>query len=149
MSVLMKDSYIFVQPGQKAFKIASNFTNYLEIGAKGITDFYLEAKVENDEFIFNAIIYDPKSKEYCRIINNFPEKSEFRKEMTLYGYNIFSKTGELLFGIEAQEEICYLKGKIYSANGEVVAEGKDNDYLIYRGPATIGKLGNSRGIVFT
>ena len=68
MSVLMKDSYIFVQPGQKAFKIASNFTNYLEIGAKGITDFYLEAKVENDEFIFNAIIYDPKAKEFCRII---------------------------------------------------------------------------------
>lgn len=148
MSVLMRGNYIFVQPGQKAFMVASNFTNYIEIGAKGITDFYLEAKVENDEFIINAIIYDPKSKEFCRIINNFPEKSDFRKEMTLYGYNIFSKTGELLLGIEAQGEVCYLNGKIYSANEEVIAERKDNDYLIYRGPATIGKSGNSIGIVF-
>lgn len=64
--------------------VASNFTNYIEIGAKGITYFYLEAKVENDEFIINAIIYDPKSKEFCRIINNFPEKSCAQRSVLLW-----------------------------------------------------------------
>ena len=147
MSVVMKGNYIFVQPGQKAFMIASNFTNYLELGAKGITDYYLEAKVENDEFIINAKIYDPQNKEFCIVTNNFPEKSDFRKEMTPNGYCIFSKTGVLLLGIEANAEICYLKGKIYNISGEVVAEEKNEDYMIYRGPATIGKLGNSMGIV--
>lgn len=147
MSIFIKGNYIFVRPGEKAFKISSNFSNYLELGSKGITDYYLEAKVENGEFIINAKIFDPINKEFCEVINNFPQKSDFRREMTPNGYRIYSKADELLLGIEAAGEICSLKGKIYTTSGEVIAEEKDEDFMIYRGPAIIGKSGNSMGIV--
>lgn len=147
MSVIMKGNYIFVQPGEKAFKVASNFTNYLELGAQGITDYYLEAQIGNGEFVVNAILLDLHGRVACRIANNFPEKSECRREMTRSGYRILSISGELLLGIEAPENVCLLRGTIYDAKGGIVARDREDDFLIYHGPAILGKSDGSLGIV--
>ena len=147
MSIVMTGNYIFVQGGEKAFKVASNFTNYLELGAQGITGYYLEARVENNEFLINATLLDPRGEIVCRIVNNFPERPECRKEMTPNGYRITSVSGELLLGIEAHGNVCLLRGRVYETNGGIVAEDKGDDFLVYHGPAVLGKSGTSLGIV--
>ena len=40
----MLDSYIFTSPGEKAFLVSLNYVNYIELGKKGVTAYYLEAK---------------------------------------------------------------------------------------------------------
>lgn len=147
MGLVIRGSYLFVQPGQKALKVASNYTNYLELGINGITEYYLEAKVDNNDFLINAVLLDSQGKFSCKVVNNFPEKSECRREMTPLGYRILSATGELLLGIEAHGELCSLKGTIYDSRGAIVAQEKDDDFLIFHGPAVLGKLGTSLGIV--
>ena len=147
MSTMLKGNYIFVQRGQKAFKIASNITNYVELGVPGITDYHLEAKIEHDEFIINATLFNPNVKEPCRIVNSIPEKSDYQKVMTPHGYNFLDIGGELLLGIAVNEEnLCTLQGKIYDSSGRLIAEDKDSDFLIYHGPAVLGKSGSARGI---
>jgi hypothetical protein len=114
---------------------------------KGTTDYYLEARIEDDAFIINATLFDPQDNRRCRIVNNFPEKSDCRKEMTPSGYRILGSSGGLLFGIDAQGEICHLKGKVYDSKGEIIAQEQDDDFQIHRGPAILGKSGSSLGIV--
>lgn len=147
MSVVMKGNYIFVQPGQKCFRVASNLTNYLELGVKGVTAYYLEGRIEVGEFLVNATLLDPTGRKACQIINNFPEGPGCRKEMTKNGYSILSHSGELLLGIEATGDVCSLKGRIYDSTGVVVARDEQDDFLIFRGPAVLGKSNGSLGIV--
>jgi hypothetical protein len=147
MSVLMTGNFIFVRPGEKMFKVASNFTNYLELGAQGVTGYYLEAKIEKGDFLINATLLDAQGKIPCRIVNNFPERSGCRKDMTPHGFRIFSSSGQLLLAVEAPAEVCFLRGSIYDEKGEIVAQDVGDDFLIYHGPAVLGKSGNSLGIV--
>jgi hypothetical protein len=149
MSVALKGNYIFVQPGQTAFKVASNFTNYLELGVAGATDYYLEARIEGEEVLINAVLVDPQSKSTCRVVNNFPERSSCRREMTPHGYRILSPSGELLLGIEldVRTRVCHLRGTVYDAKGNVIARDDGDDFLIHHGPAVLGRSGQSRGIV--
>ena len=137
--MVMTDNYIFVRPGEKAFRVASNFTNYLELGAQGITSYYLEAKVENDEFVINATLLDAQGRSSCRIVNNFPQNPECRKEMTPSGYRIVDDVGQPLLEIEAQTSVCHLRGTIYNASGGIVAQDEKDDFLVYHGPAILGK----------
>ncbi|MBI4601107.1 MAG: hypothetical protein HY721_04015 [Planctomycetes bacterium] len=149
MSVALKGNYICVQPGQKAFKVASNFTNYLELGVAGATDYYLEAWVEGGEVFINATLVDPQAKSFCRVVNNFPERSSCRREMTRQGYRILSQSGQHLLGIEldVSTNVCHLRGTIYDAKGNVIAQDDGDDFLIHHGPAILGRSGQARGIV--
>ena len=147
MNVLMKDYYFFVSPDEKAFRISSNYANYIELGKEGITDYYLEALIENDDFIINAVLHDPAEREPCNITNSVPGKSNFIKITTPEGYHIKNKKGQLLFGIERKGNLCLLRGKIMDLKGNVIAEDVDDDFLIYQGPAILGKSGNARGLV--
>ena len=117
MSVTMSGNYMFVRPGEKAFRVASNFTNYIELGAKGITPYYLEGKVESDEFVINASLLDARGKASCRIVDNFPQGPGCTKAMTPNGYRILSGSGELILAIEVNDEICLLMGTIYDPAG--------------------------------
>jgi hypothetical protein len=143
----MRGNYIFVQPGQKMFEAAGNYTNYLELGSPGQTAYYLEARVENDEFLINATLPDPRSNGVCKVINNFPQAGNCRKEMTPLGYRILDDGGQLMLGMEVDRNVCQLRGNIYDANGSVVASGDERGFLVHRGPATLGKVGNARGVV--
>ncbi|MFC1783011.1 hypothetical protein ACFL02_05445 [Planctomycetota bacterium] len=148
MSVTIKGNYFFVKPGQKAYKVASNFTNYLELGLNRISDYYLEAKIEKDEFVINALLLDKQGNPVCKIMNSDPGKTACRKEKTPKGYKFLNKAGEFLIGIETSENnLCLLRGKIFDSNGQIVAEDVNDDFLIYHGPAVFGKSGNTRGMV--
>jgi hypothetical protein len=143
----MSGNYIFVQRGRKAFKVASNFMNYLELGAQGLTGYYIEARVENDEFLINAILLSPRGEVCCSIVNNFPKQPNCRKEMTPTGYRIVDGSDQLLFGIDVVGSVCRLRGTIYDGSGGIVAQDKGDDFLVFHGPAILGKSGNSLGIV--
>lgn len=147
MSVLMKGNYIFVQPGQKCFRVASNLTNYLELGVKGVTEYYLEGRIETGEFLVNAALLDATGRKACEVANNFPQGPDCRKEMTRNGYRVLSHSGELLLGIEANGDVCSVKGRIYDNTGVIVARDEGDDFLVFRGPAVLGKSNGSLGIV--
>jgi hypothetical protein len=149
MTLLMKGNYIFVQRGQKAFKVASNFTNYLELGALGITEYYLEARIEEDAFMINATLLSPQGKLACRVVNNFPDRAGCRREMTPDGYRILTPEGQLLLGIAVRGDFCHLLGIVYDTKGNIVAQGLEDDFVIHQGPAVLGKSQTARGIVLS
>ena len=148
MPVFMRGNYIFVEPGRKCFEVSSNFTNYLELGIQGITKYYLEAKIENDEFKISGILLDKDGEILCRLKDNFIETSGgCNKEMTRYGYRIKNKDGKLVLEIQVENDlICHLKGTIYGESGEIIAQDREGEFIILKGPAIIGKSGNAIGI---
>ncbi len=147
MSVVMTGNYIFVQPGQRCFRVASNLTNYLELGVRGATEYYLECRIDAGDFVINATLLDRAGRKVCDILNNFPQGPDCRKEMTRNGYRILGRSEDLLLGIEATGDICSLKGTVYGNGGAIIAEDRGEDFLIFRGPAVLGKSNGSLGIV--
>lgn len=147
MTVTMRGNFIFVQPGQKAYKVASNFTNYLELGLLGGTDYYLLARVENDEFLIDAQLHEPNTGAAVEIKDNFPIGDAVTREMLPNGYRVLDSTGELMIGIEVDDNICMIRGRITAGDGSIIAESSQDDFLIYRGPAVLGKSGEARGLV--
>ena len=148
MPVFMKGNYIFVERGRKCFEIASNFTNYLELGTQEITPYYLEARIEEEEFKVSGTLLDKNGEILCRLKDNFIEASkDCNKEMTQTGYRIRNKEGILIFEIHVENDlICRLKGTIYGASGEIVAQDREGEFIILKGPAILGKSGSSIGI---
>lgn len=147
MPIFMKGSYFFVRPGQKCFEISSNFSNYLEIGNRGVTEYYLEAKIDNDEFKISGTLLDEKGEILCTLDENFIEKSQgCTKEMTRNGYRIKDNDGNQIFEIRVEDNICRLQGTIYSKSGDIVAKAQEGNLVILKGPAIIGKANGSIGI---
>jgi hypothetical protein len=148
MAVVMKNNYIFVQPGEKAFKVASNYTNYVELGQPGITDYALQARVQDDEFVINADFVDPEGRERVNVAENVPQSSGLSRRMLVNGYRIEDEAGRLVLGLEVlPDDVCVIRGAVYDSRGDVVAESRDDDFIIHRGPAVIGKSGDAQGIV--
>lgn len=150
MPVVMKGNYIFVERGRKCFEISSNYTNYLELGIREITKYYFEAKIEGDEFRVSGILLDRKGEVVCHLKDNFVEPIKGKgcnKEMTSYGYRILDEDGNLIFEIKVERDlICHLKGTIYGTSGEIIAQDKESDFVVLKGPAIIGRSGNAIGI---
>jgi hypothetical protein len=146
MSVKLRDLFVCVLAGEKAFRAAGNFTNYLKLGMQGITGYYLEARVENDQFLVTATLLDPHGQVCCRILDNVPQGAECRKELTQDGYRILDKSGAMIFGMEVRGEICLLRGTLYDDQGGILAEGVGDEFLIDHGPAVLGKSGQSIGM---
>lgn len=149
MAVIMRGNYFFVQPGAKCYKISSNFTNYFLLGIVNIGPYFLEAKIVEDEFAISGKLLNPQGKLSCNVENNFVTSTQnVAKEMTPSGYRLKEEdTGRMLLEMMVIEKgICLIKGIIYNENGNVVAEDKDQDFVIYSGPAIIGKSGNAIGL---
>ncbi len=145
--VIMRGNRFFVRPGEKCYKVTSNLTNYLLVGSPGITEYYLEATIEADEYVLNAILLGPNGKRLCGIERNFPSEGEgCTKEMTPRGYRIRDASGSSVLEIEAWEEYCIVRGRVYNAAGEIAAKDSGDDFLILKGPAVIGRSGNSIGM---
>ena len=147
MAAAITGNYVFVRPGQKAFKIASNYTNYVKLGIKGVTPYYLEGKVESDEFVINALLLDRNGKAVCEIVNNFPQGQGCRRRITPQGYVVEDEQGNPLLEIKVVENLCLLKGTLYGPDGEIVARDSNDDFLVYHGPLVLGKSGGSLGLV--
>lgn len=148
MPVVMRGCYFFVQPGQKRFEVSSNFTNYLELGTPGKTRYYLEARIDGDEFKISGIMLDESDNELCRLKDNFITTSKgCQKEMTQVGYRVRDSKGNLIIEIGVDRDmICHLKGVIYGDKGEIIAQSRNGEFVVLKGPAIIGKAGNAIGI---
>lgn len=149
MPIHMSGNYIFVGPGQKHYVVASNFTNYFEIGTRSVTAYYLEGRIENNEFIVNGRLFVPGCNDWCEIRNNMPTGGLCTKIVTPHGYRIDDSSGNTILELSAPPNglQCIVSGKIFDSNGEIVAAGDSAGLNINRGPAVIGKSGNARGIV--
>jgi hypothetical protein len=146
MPIVIRGSYFFVRPSQKRYEIASNFSNYLEIGELGITPYYLEARIEDNEFKISGTLLGADGEVLCTLKDNFISASKgCTKEMTQFGYRIHSN-GTKIFEIRAQDDICHLEGVVYSRTGEIIAQSKDGLFVILKGPAIIGKSNGSIGM---
>jgi len=148
LPIFLKGNYIFVDRNSKCYEVSSNYTNYLELGIHGITRYYLEAKIEGEEFLISGILLDKKGDVLCQLKDNFIDESkECRKEMTRYGYRINDIEGNLVFEIHVENDlICHLRGIIYEESGEIIAQDKEGEFIILRGPAILGKSDGSIGI---
>lgn len=148
MPVVMGGNYIFVQPGEKCFEVSTNYTNYIELGVREVTPYYLEARVEENEFKISGTLLDKSGHLLCIIRDNFIEASGgCGKEMTTSGYRIKDVSANTVFEIQAEDDlVCHLKGTIFGELGEVVAKDEGGAFLIFKGPAIIGKSGMSIGI---
>ena len=150
MGVRLIGNYIFTSPGQKAFLVSSNYVNYLELGRKGVTDYYLEAKIEKGEFLVSGILYDSKGIPLCNIKENHLENIEGNCVFELLEEQSYQvvEHGDVIFRLFLKEpNICVLQGKFYDSGGNLIGEGDGDDFRIYKGPAVLGKSGNSLGIV--
>jgi hypothetical protein len=148
MSLTISGSYFFVQPGEKCYKVASNYTNYLQLGVKGVTKYYFESKIVDDEFLISATLLDKEGKVACELSNNFiTEGKGCTKEMLPNGYRVLDKSREKIFEILVSEKnICELKGPIYDGDGNLIAKDENGNYLVFRGPAIIGRSDGAIGI---
>lgn len=146
MPIVMSGNYIFVRPGEKCYKIASNFTNYVEVGLPGGTEYYLEARIESDSFVLNGILWGPGGTP-INLRDNFPDGPASRRQVLPNGYRILAQDGQPLLGIEVVGDVCLIRGRLLDKDGAVIAEESGDDFLIHRGPAVLGKSGGSRGIV--
>lgn len=150
--ILLKGNYIFVNPGGKAFLAASNYVNYVELGHPGSDGFSLVATIENDEFVVSAQLYDERGNFVCKVEDNSVREHSNVEVHFLPegGYEIIGPEGSLVLRLALageHGEVCILQGKFYDEQGELVAEGSEEDLLIYKPPAVLGKSGSARGIV--
>ena len=150
--ILLKENYIFVNPGEKAFRAASNYVNYVELGQPASDQFFLVAAIENNEFTVSARLYDERGEFVCRIDDNSVREHRGSKVQFLSegGYEVIGPEERLILRLALageRRELCLLQGRFYDEQGELVAEGNEEDFLIYKPPAVLGKSGLARGIV--
>jgi hypothetical protein len=147
MPLFITGSYFFVRADQKRYEISSNYANYIELGTRNVTSYYLEAKIENNEFKISGKLLGTTGEVLCDLKDNFIEATtNCTKEMTAYGYRIKDARQNRIFEIRVEAQICHLEGTIYSSSGEIVAQGKETTFVILKGPAIIGKLDSSIGL---
>lgn len=144
-SMKLSGNYIFTRPGEKCFEISSNFTNYIELGIQGITKYYLEAKIEGNEFKISGTLLDKKGIVIC-ILEENSVKDSCNKEIVNDGYRIKDKDKNPILEIKINNNICHLKGVIYGESGEIIAQDKEGYFMVLKGPLTIGKSGEFIGI---
>jgi hypothetical protein len=150
--IFLRGNYIFTSPGQKAFLVSSNYVNYVELGRKGIADYYLEAKIENDEFVISGRLYDSHGNFICALRGNHLEEMQ-RKCKIVYdeqgrGYKVIDDDQKVLMELYLRDEnTCIIKGEIYDNSGKLVAKGNGENFLIFKGPAVLGKKNGALGIV--
>jgi hypothetical protein len=148
----MRGNYIFTGPGQKAFLASSNFVNYVELGKKGVTKYYLEAKIVGEEFVVSGILYNSKGTFLCKLINNHLEDMQRKCEMVfdkeMKGYKVLDENKEVIIELFLKDKnTCILRGSFYDEKGNLLATGSGEDLLIFKGPAILGKSNGSLGIV--
>jgi hypothetical protein len=152
MPIVMRENYIFTSPGQKAFLASSNYVNYIELGKKGVTAYYLEAKIENRDFIVNGRLYDAHGDFICMLRKNQLEEMQKKCKMVFdakgRGYKVVTENDQVIIELFLRDEnTCILRGTFYDEKGNPVAKGNERDFLIFRGPAVLGKSNGARGIV--
>lgn len=137
-----------VQAGQPALEIATNLCDWLELGTREGTDYWLEGQIVNGgEFLFNGRLFIPNSGNAAgTVIDNFPKSAApqgwtKRPRADGNGYELVSSDGTILFGYRVDGRICHVTASIYAADGDIVAESTPSEFRVYRPPMKIGRGG--------
>jgi len=153
MPIHMRGNYLFVSPGEPCFLVSSNYTNYLELGRPGTDDFFLVAYIQEKQHLIDAALFNSEGKPECRIAQNHID-TVFAGDWTVRpiiqgGFFVADSKANILAKVSLIEngEVCLIEGNFYNRAREIVAKGDEKDFLIFKGPAVIGKSGLSRGIV--
>lgn len=148
---ILKGNYIFTQPGQQAFLAASNYVNYVLLGDPAQRSFYLEARIDKGEFLISGRLYRKDGSLLCEIYDNRVKDASRCKIVPIRpgGYELRTPEGEvhLRLRVKPEQNVCLIQGTLYDDSGSLVAEGNEEDFRIYKGPAILGKFGSSLGIV--
>ena len=100
MPIVMKGNYIFTSPGKKAYLASSNYVNYIELGKEGVTEYHLEARIRDDEFVVDGRLYDSDGRLLCILRNNQLEHMKKKCEIILdpkrRGYTVLTEEGDLV-----------------------------------------------------
>jgi hypothetical protein len=151
MPIQMKGNYIFTRPGERAYLISSNYVNYFELGHANQDDYYFEAKIEKENYVITAKLYNKKGEPLCEIKDNIIKggncKIEYPQHDFTSGFKLVDKDGNINLELALREKICMILGSIYNNRGDLIAKGDGTDLLVYKGPAVLGKMNGSRGIV--
>jgi hypothetical protein len=164
MPTILANNWICATPGQPALVISTNITDCFELGRQQGTDYWLEAKVVDGEFLFNGRLFLSQAERSAgtrsagTIIDNFPkgpapagwtrhphvdeEGYDLKSDVTLFGYRVVPWQ---IPGTHIQSRLCLVTVNIYAADGGVVAESLPDQFLLHRSPANIGTQGISLG----
>lgn len=124
----------------------------MELGQKGVTDYYLEAKIEDGEFIVSGKLYDSHGNFLCALQRNHLEDMQKKCRIVFdeqrRGYKVLTEDQEVVIELFLKDEnTCIMKGEFYDGKGNLVAKGYKENFLIFKGPAILGKKGGALGIV--
>jgi hypothetical protein len=135
-----------VRQGDPALEIATNLTNWFELGNRSGDDYWLEGVVVGEsDFVFNGRLFLPNGPAGT-LIGNFPKNAVpngwiKRPRVDGEGYELVSPDGVIIFGYRIENRICHMAVNIYASDGEIVAESTSNEFRIYRPPLKIGRSG--------
>lgn len=147
MTTLLKANRIFVENQEPCYYVNSNLTNYFEIGIRNETPYYLEARIENGDYLIDATLLVPGGPKPVVISAGRPVSQGFDRRITETGYQIIDKSARVILSAEDRGGYCLVECMVYDDEGAIVAECRDDCFMIHRGPAIIGKMGNVRAIV--
>lgn len=148
MALAMAHNRINVRAGDRAFIVASNLCDLLQIGAQDTAYLLVAEMVGPDkEFLFNGRLFVPGHDRPGTIIDNFP-KGPTPKGWAKYplvdgnGFTLIEPASNItLFGFEEIDNICHIITNLYDETGAIVAETLPDNFLVHRGPAMIGRGG--------
>jgi hypothetical protein len=132
-----------VQPGDPAFKIATNFCASFEIGKKEGKDYWLEGtRTDAGEFVFNGRLFT-KDKATGVVIDSFPKGDApagwtKRPRVDSEGYELVGSDDIVIFGYKVDGPTCHVTVNLYSAAGDIVAECLGDELRVYMGPLRFG-----------
>ena len=142
---------VFPEGHRAWFRLASNKMQYFEIGARQSDTAWLEGIVtpagRRDEFLFNGRIYVPGVEARVVQFESFPKGPapagwRIIQHAADGGHDLVSiETGDAIFGYKVDDGVCVITTNIYGSSSELWAETADDDLLIHRGPARLGRHG--------
>ena len=70
--MVMRNNWINVRPGQRAFNVLTNMCDYFQIGRPDDDDVWLEGQIVEGEFLFNGRLY-LHNGQVGTVIDSFPK----------------------------------------------------------------------------
>jgi hypothetical protein len=147
MARQMSGTYLLVQPGEPAYKVASNFTNYVQLGVRGSTDYYFEARIDDGRYVIDANLWDPSAERTVTVEDNHPTDVDVTRTDRSNGFDIVDGTGHVVLGLDVVDLVAHLRGRIVTPTGDVVAEDDGDDFLIHHGPMVLGRSDGTHGVM--
>lgn len=136
--------------------IGSNIVDMFIIGEPDVTPYWLVAERvgPQHDFIFNGCLFTQAGTGPGTIFDNFPKAAPAgwtRRQKVIGGYDLVRKSDELvLFGFEERTEpgalgimtrVCHVTTNVIDPQGDLVAQTTPSDFVVFKGPALLGRGG--------